>query len=115
MTFIASSEVCRVTIQSITHGRYMACSDTLQIAAIRSKCSESATFERECHLKEIEMKAETDYYLECFTYAFYRHVSCCFDGKCSSRVVYYSLKCDVLILFNNSVFISCKRTDFISR
>jgi hypothetical protein len=62
MTFIASSAVCRVTIHSITHGRYMTRSETLRVAAIRSKCSESATFERECHLKEIEMKAETDYY-----------------------------------------------------
>jgi hypothetical protein len=68
MTFIASSAVCRVTIQSITHRLYMTCTDTLQIAAIRSKCSESATFKRECHLKEIEMKAETDnYYSECHT------------------------------------------------
>jgi hypothetical protein len=62
VTFITSSAGCRVTIQSITHGRYMTCSDTLHIAAIRSECYESATFERECHLKEIEMKAEKDYY-----------------------------------------------------
>ena len=62
MTFVSSRAVCRVTIQPITRGCYMTCSDTLQIAAILSKCSESATFERECHLKEIEMKAEKDCY-----------------------------------------------------
>jgi hypothetical protein len=62
MSFVAGSKVCRVTIRSITRQRYMMSTDTLQIAVICPKWSESAIFERECRLEEIEMKAETDYY-----------------------------------------------------
>ena len=111
MTFKASSAACSVTIQSITHGCYMTCSDTLQIAAIRSKCSESATFERECHLKEIEMKAEKDYYYSASCMRF-TVTSASLLTENVHHEFFYSLKCEVLIISNDSAFVSCKRTTF---